>query len=64
MVFLSVLLDLGLVGVRAGGGEDAGDFDKRPDIGGGDPAERADTPPLSSCNKGVVSEDNLTLDAD
>ena len=63
MIFLSVLLDRGLVGVRAGGGEDAGDFDSWPEIGGGDAAVTGG-PPLSSCKNDVASEDSLTLDAD
>lgn len=47
-ILLSVLFDRGLVGVRAGGGEDAGDFDPWPELGGGDPAESTDPTPASS----------------
>ena len=46
-VLLSVLLDRGLVGVRAGGG-DAGDFDPRPEPAAGDAAEGTDPTPASS----------------
>jgi len=47
-VLLSVLLDRGLVGVRAGGGDDAGDFDPRPEPAAGDAAEGTDPTPASS----------------
>lgn len=47
-ILVSVLFDRGLVGVRAGGGEDAGDFDPWPELGGGDPAECTDPTPASS----------------
>jgi len=47
-VLLSVLLDWGLVGVRAGGGDDAGDFDPRPEPAAGDAAEGRDPTPASS----------------
>lgn len=47
-ILLSVLFDRGLLGVRAGGGEDADDFDPWPELGGGDPAESTDPIPASS----------------
>lgn len=47
-IFLSVLFERGLVGERAGGGEDAGDFDPRPELGGGDPADSTHPTPLAS----------------
>jgi hypothetical protein len=48
-IFLSVLFERGMVGERAGGGEDAGDFDPRPELRGGDPADSTvPTPPASS----------------
>lgn len=46
-IFLSVLFERGLVGERAGG-EDVGDFDPRPEVGGGDPAESTHPTPLAS----------------
>lgn len=47
-VLLSVLFDRGLVGVRDGGGDDAGDFDPRPEPAGGDAAACTDPTPASS----------------
>jgi hypothetical protein len=47
-VLLSVLFDRGLVGVRAGGGDDAGDFDPRPEPAAGDAAGGTDPTPTSS----------------
>ena len=47
-VLLSVLFDRGLVGVIAGGGDDAGDFDPWPHPAAGDAAEGTDPTPASS----------------
>jgi hypothetical protein len=47
-VLLSVLFDLGLVGVIAGGGDTVGDFDPRPEPAGGGAAASADPTPASS----------------
>lgn len=57
-VLLSVLFDRGLVGVRAGG-----DFEPRPELRGGDPAESTDpTPPASSWDTGAASEADFELE--
>jgi len=47
-VLLSVLFDRGLVGVNAGGGDDADDFDPQPEPAAGDAAEGKDPVPASS----------------
>jgi hypothetical protein len=62
-VFLSVLFERGLVGERAGGGEDMGDFDPRTQLGGGDPADSTDPTPLaSSWDTNDASEDGFELE--
>ena len=47
-VLLSVLFDRGLADAGAGGGEDAGDFDPRPEPAGDAAASTDATPPASS----------------